>query len=1002
MKYVKGISAKIYKQRLVTTLYGLELIIKFVARRDNKFLKLISLHDFTAQIGAEDTNVSRWYSFQKGKLTSGTGKRENAKVSVQFRSTEEACRVMNPKADQQEVIDAMKNFRMSQLGEEALAVHFMEILSTMMHSRDVYGTPQSDGSMRLTNNTNGGPVFVDVKDDKIIRIVPIDLTDEDPDPWTIEAHGRQFTPPKKSTVSPYTTAVKSTIYSKDRLLYPMKRVDFDPDGERNPQNRGTSDYERISWDEAIDIVVKEIHRVKLKHGPGAIMNGSGSHHTWGNLGYWLSGRRRFFNSIGTTYVEHNPDSWEGWYWGAMHHWGNSMRLGAPDTYGTVEDLLQNCEMIVFWSSDPESTSGVYGAMEGSVRRLWAKDLGIEMVHIDPYFNHTAALMGGKWLAPRPDTGGAIALAIAYVWITESLYDKEFVADKTEGFEEWRAYVVGETDGIAKTPEWQENETGLAARDVRALARKWGSKRTYLAAGGIQGFGSACRAATGINWARTLVCLMAMQGIGKPGVNMGNLQQGTPVDTRFFFPGYSEGGLSGDIEGTALAVNMYQRMPQLLAMNTVYQKVPRMKIPEAIMNDSADCWPTDTKAIEGQFMDAHYPAPGHSPVRMYWKYGGSHFGTMTETNRYARMYRHENLEFVVNQSIWMEGEARFADVLLPACTNFERWDIGEFANCGGYIQHSYTQCNNRIVAMQHKCIEPLGESKSDFEIFKLIATRLDLGMYFTEGSSELDWCRRLFDGTDLKKNIKWKDFLRRGYYVVPPPPKELRDPVSWRWYYEGRKKDVPEVSPLPADYTAKMGEGLQTQSGKIEFVSNSLKRFDANDEERPPLPTYIPSWEGQHDKKLYARFPLNLITPHSRYSFHTMADGKDSHINDIPDHRVLINGHHYWVMRINPDDAQARGINHHDLVELYNDRGSVVCAALVTARVPVGTVHSYESSARYEPIGVPGESTDIGGCVNILTPSRPIISRSHSTACNTCLVEVRSWQGANDENKESAL
>ena len=992
MKYEKGLRATLSNQKLKIMLRGLKVAIDFVAPRDAEFARRLKARDFSARIGLDDGSISRWFEFVGGKVRTGTDGDKTTDVDVRFHTAEEALRILKPGADRLQVINAMKNFRMAQLGDEATAVHFMDLLATMLHSRERYGTPQPDGSTRLVNNTNGGPVFVDVKDGKIVRIVPMELGDEDPDPWTIEARGRKFTPPKQTTMAPYTTAIKSTIYSKDRLLYPMKRVDFDPNGERNPQNRGISGYERISWDEAIDIVVQEILRVKLEHGPGAIMNGSGSHHTWGNLGYWLSARRRFFNSIGTSYVDHNPDSWEGWYWGAMHHWGHSMRLGAPDTYGTVEDLLQNAEMIVFWSSDPESTNGVYGAMEGTIRRLWAKELGIEMVHIDPFYNHTAALMGGKWLAPRPDTGGALALAIAHVWITEDLYDKEYVAEKTTGFEEWRAYVLGETDGIAKTPEWQEGESGLPARDVRALARQWGAKKTYLAAGGIQGFGSACRAATGINWARTLVCLMAMQGIGKPGVNMGNLQQGAPVDTRFFFPGYSEGGLSGDIAGTALAVNMYQRMPQLPAMNTVYQSVPRMKIPEAIMNDSAEGWPTDTKAIEGQFMGNKYPAPGHSPVRMYWKYGGSHFGTMTETNRYARMYRHKNLEFVVNQSIWMEGEAPFADVILPACTNFERWDIGEFANCGGYIQHSFTQCNNRVVTIQHKCIEPLGESKSDFEIFKMIATRLDLGLMFTEGSDERDWCKRLFDGTDLAANISWPEFLQRGYYVVPPPTPEKRDPVSWRWYYEGRKKDVPEVSPLPADYTAKMGEGLQTQSGKIEFVSSSLKRFDKDDPERPPLPTYIPSWEGHHTPELYEKYPLNLITPHSRYSFHTMMDGKDSHINDLPDHRVLIDGEYYWTVRINTADAAARGIGHHQLVEVHNDRGSVICAALVTERVPAGTMHSYESSARYEPIGEPGESPDKGGCMNILTPSRMIIKRSHSTACNSCLADVRPWTG----------
>ena len=638
-------------------------------------------------------------------------------------------------------------------------------------------------------------------------------------------------PPRKTTVNSHTLAWKSLIYSPDRLLYPMKRVDFDPDGERNPQNRGTSGYERISWDEALDLVAGEIKRVKRDHGPGAIMNGSGSHHTWGVLGYWLSARIRFFNIVGWSPVMHNPDSWEGWYWGAAHHWGQSARNGGGETYGTVEDLLKHAEMVVFWSSDPEATSGVYGAHDGTIRRQWLKELGIPCVHIDPFHNHTAQLLGGKWIAPRPGTDSAMVLAIAHVWMTEGLYDEEYVAERTVGFDTWKAYVLGEEDGVARTPEWQEAETGVPARDLRALARAWGTKKTYLAAGGLIGFGGACRTATGTDWARGVVCLMAMQGLGKPGVNMGCLQQGTPLDTHFFFPGYAEGGYSGDLTGTALSINMYQRMPQLATVNTVSQVVPRLKIPEAVLDGHCEAYPTDPKSIEGQFQRYEYPAPGHSEVKMYYKYGGSHFGTMTDTNRFARMYRSDKLEFVVNQCIWMEGETKFADVILPACTNFERWDISEVANCGGYIQHAFTQNNHRVAVMQHKCIEPLGESRSDHQIFLDLATRLGLGSMYSEGVTELDWCKRLFDATDLPKAVSWKQFLKKGYYVIPPAPADRRDPVSYRWFAEGRAKDTPELTPLPADYTEEFGKGLQTQSGKLEFEASSLKRFDPDDPER---------------------------------------------------------------------------------------------------------------------------------------------------------------------------
>ena len=106
----------------------------------------------------------------------------------------------------------------------------------------------------------------------------------------------------------------------------------------------------------------------------------------------------------------------------------------------------------------------------------------------------------------------------------------------------------------------------------------------------------------------------------------------------------------------------------------------------------------------------YPAPGYPKIKMLWKYGGPWIGTMTATNRYAKMYTDESLEFVVSQSIWFEGEMPFADIILPACTNFERWDISEFANCSGYIPDTYGQCNHRVISLQAKCIEPVGETQ----------------------------------------------------------------------------------------------------------------------------------------------------------------------------------------------------------------------------------------------------------------------------------------------------
>lgn len=979
---------------LKLTLLVLPKVLRTTAKKNASFREFMGRHNCVVQIKLKNNSIGRHYQFRNGELRATSGIHPKPDVALVFKDLATALSFLKPPArqDMREIVHAAKNFKVAVEGPDELAVWFMQLMNRIQMTRCKFGTPMPDGTHRYTTTTNGGPLFVYVRDGRIVRTTPIDFEDGDAPSWTIRARGRTFSPRRQATVAPHALSIKSLVYSDKRLLTPMKRVDFDPNGERNPQNRGISGYVPISWDEALDIVAGEIKRMKRQHGPGAITLYHSSHHQWGNIGYYLSALARFGNLIGFTRVHLNPDSWEGWYWGAVHHYGNSMRIGAAAAYGTVEDCLKECEMIVFWSGDPEAVPGAYGGSEGTQRRAWAREQGIEFVHIAPNLTATAQLFGGKWLPVRPGTDPALALAIMYVWVVEGLYDKDYVARRTTGFDEWRAYLLGESDGIPKTPEWQETETGVPAHDVRALARAWGRKRTYLAPGsGGTGFGGACRNATGGQWARSMILMMAMQGWGKPGVNFGNLQQGTPVDLAFYFPGYAEGGMSGELQWSAAAVNNYVRMPHILTMNPVKQLVPRQRLPEAITQGHATGYLWDGSSMEAQFAPFEYPMPGFSPIHMLYRYGGSSFGTIVDSSRFVEMYRHPSLECVVNQSIWFEGEAKFADVILPACTSLERWDIGEWSNCAGYVHHLQSQLNHRVVVMQHKCIEPLGESKSDYQIFLDILTRLGLGSVFSEGCSELDWCKRVFDSTDLPRHISWEDFVKKGYYVVPPEPEATRDPVNFRWYAEGRRKDVPEPMPLPAAYTEDFGKGVETPSGKIEFVSETLKRADPDNPERPALNRYIPAWEGPHSSELASKYPLQMISPHSRYSFHTYNDGKESVTNDIEDHRVKIGGRYYLLARINPQDAEGRGIRQHDLVRLFNDRGAVVCAADVSALVIPGVVMAYQASSEFEPVEGADGLVDHGGCVNVLTPARPQMKKTEGMGANSCLIEIEPWK-----------
>lgn len=865
---------------------------------------------------------------------------------------------------------------------------------------------------RKTQITTGGPVFVyvDEEEGKIVRLTPIDFSDEDAASYTIDARGHSFTPPRKTTYTPVTAQFKSMIYSDRRNLYPMKRVDFDPAGARHEENRGISGYERITWDEALDIVSSEIIRIKREHGPGAMVIEPSSHHMWGNIGYRHSTLFRFMNAVGMTYGDHNPDSWEGWHWGATHMWGFSARLGNPEQTDLLRDCLENCEMMVFWSSDPETNNGVYAAFESTVRRQWLQKLGVKMVFIDPYYNHTNALYGGKWFSPRLGTDGALALGIAYTWLTEETYDKEYVATHTEGFDEWKDYVLGITDGCPKTTEWAEEETGIPAHEIRALARTWAKNKTMLAAGGLGGWGGVCRSPIGMDWSRLMVALITMQGLGKPGINIYSTIEGAPVDNNFYFPGYAEGGICGDAANSAAGAFFAYRMfdgdtsrPMTSNLSTAAGvHLNRMRLPECVLEDHVEWYGRGFvgDSVEQQYHKYEYPPQGYSRIKMLYKYGGSHIGTMGQGDRYARMYRTKRLEFVVSQSIWFEGEVPFADIILPACTNFERWDIGEWANNAGYNPDSHNQTNHRVIALEQKCIEPLGESMSDYEIFNAICERLGLGDVFSEGKTELGWVKQQFYASDLPKKITWEEFFKKGYYIVPCPENRAYTP-AFRWFAEGRDQDTEGwfTGLRPGDLLNR--KSLQTQSGKIEFVSNSLKRFghyDTDDRERPLMPMYIPSWEGHHTAR-FKTYPLAVLSPHPRFSFHTQGDGKDAFVNDIDEHRFKVDGFDYWIMRMNPSDARERGIAEHDLVKAYNERGAVIFAAHLTERVPAGTCHCYESSAEYRPLGEPGHSVDRGGCINILTPSRFLSKYATGMATEHCLVEIEKWDKAELEGSD---
>ena len=175
------------------------------------------------------------------------------------------------------------------------------------------------------------------------------------------------------------------------------------------------------------------------------------------------------------------------------------------------------------------------------------------------------------------------------------------------------------------------------------------------------------------------------------------------------------------------------------------------------------------------------------------------------------------------------------------------------------------------------------------------------------------------------------------------------------------------------------------------MPTTLKRFD--DPERPPVNKYIKTFENaENEPEVAAKYTLRLLTPHSRYPFHLMGDDEGCFLRDIREHRVKVGDHHYLTCRLSREDAEARDIKNDDLIRLFNDRGSVVCAAQVTDRLRPGVISAPTASAEYRPAGEPGKSTDLGGCVNVLNPSKPITTKAHGIRPNGTLIEVEKWTG----------
>lgn len=238
------------------------------------------------------------------------------------------------------------------------------------------------------------------------------------------------------------------VYSPDRLLYPMKRRAGVPKGPL-PQGREAESFERITWDEAFDLIAARLKAISDEYGPEAILPYSYAG-TIGVLGYG-SMDRRFFHRMGASQLDRTICATAG---------GDALESVYGHKIGADTEDFRYARYIIAWAANVHATNIHLWPLIEEARRHGAK-----LVVIDPYRTRTA--QAADWhLAIRPGTDSALALSIMHVLFRDALFDRDYVARHGHGFEQlWERALAYPPTQVA---EW----TGIAAEDIEKLAREY--------------------------------------------------------------------------------------------------------------------------------------------------------------------------------------------------------------------------------------------------------------------------------------------------------------------------------------------------------------------------------------------------------------------------------------------------------------------------------------------------------------------------------------------------
>lgn len=729
--------------------------------------------------------------------------------------------------------------------------------------------------------------------------------------------------------------IKGLIYSDARIRYPMVRLDWLKNRQNSDRTqRGDNRFVRVTWDEALDLFYEELERVQKDYGPWALhtanvgWRSTGQFHSCGN--HMIRAIAMHGNSVGTA----------GDYSTGAGQTILPYVLGSTEVYsqGTSwEIILKESENIIFWASDPVKnlqvgwnceTHEAYAYLEKLKEKVAAK--GVNVICVDPVKSKTQHFLGCEQQYINPQTDVPFMLALAHTLYTENLYDKKFIDMYTVGFEKFLPYLLGETeDKVAKTAEWAAEICGISAERIREFARMLAGKRTQLIFGwaiqrqqhGEQPYwmgavlasmlGQIGLAGGGISYAHHYSSIgIPESGAAMPGAFPLNIDEGqTPKYDNKDYKGYSD------------------------------------TIPVARM--------TDSLLHAGETIDYNGKKVTYAPFKMAIFTGCNQWHRHSERNKMKQAF--QKLETIVSINYSWTATCRFSDIVLPACTPFERNDIDAY---GSY--------SNRGVIAMHKLIDPLYDSRSDFEIFRDLCHRFGKEKEYSRGMDEMQWVEKLYN--DCRKENKGKfempafaDFWKTGYVLFPE---------GKPWVRHADFREDPEL------------HALGTPSGFIEIYSNKIASFGYDDCKGHPM--WFEKAERSHGGKNSDKFPFWLQSVHPDKRLH-------SQLCESKELRETYSVKGREPLYLNPQDAAKLGIQDGDLVRVFNDRGQAIVGAVLSDNFPTGVVRLQEG-AWYSPLDEKIGAIDTYGDPNTMTLDIGSSKLAQAVSANTCLVNIEKFIG----------